>query len=257
VKTAPEYFIANLLDLTWRWIIIFFALQLSCFFLIIKADEDLPGRMGYINEYGGLMSGSEQQEIEESLISIEEKWGMETVILVTLRDPYRNPQYMANKIMEEWQLNSKKSLLLLFVKEENSWFWERRFGADLASIVDLNYLDSQLEKIDVYVRRREITVAINKIVDILPQVMSVNPKIERADQKSFDKNALIYPLFGLLGVALLVILIRKLRNRLCFRCYRWLSIRESTPFGRGAPGGERHIIYYCPRCGYKKIKRVK
>ncbi len=256
MKTAPEYSIVNLLDRTWICIILLFVLQLSYFFSCLKAEEGLPHRVGYINEYGGLMSGNEQEKIEESLASIEKRWAVETVILVTLRDPYQNPDYLAGKIMDKWGLADKKSLLLLFVKEAESWFWERRFGTRLSDSVNLDYLDSHLEKIEPYVKRKEIVVAINQAVEMLPKVVATSPEVGETNQKGFNKNILIYPLAGILGAAILALLVKRLRNRVCFRCLRLLKVRDSTPFGRGVPGREKHIIYYCPHCGYTKIKKV-
>ncbi len=256
MKTVPEYSIVNLLDRTWICIILLFALQVSYFFSCLKAEDDLPQRVGYINEYGGLMSGSEQIKIEENLASIEKRWGIETVILVTLRDPYKNPDYLAGKIMDEWRLTDKKSLLLLFVKEAKSWFWERRFGSRLSDLVNLDYLDSHLKKIDPYVERKEISVAINQAVEMLPKVVTTSPEVGETNQKGFNKSIIIYPLAGLLGAVILSLLIKRLSNRICFRCFRLLKVRHSTPFGREASRGEKHIIYYCPHCGYTKVKKV-
>lgn len=256
MKIAPEYSIVNLLDWIRIWIILFLTLLLSyCFLTTAKADEDLPGRMGYINEYGGLMSGREQEQIEERLASIEKRWGVEIVILVTIRDPYRNPQYFAHKIMENWELDSRKAFFLLFVKEDDQWYWERLFGSYLSGLVNLSYLDSQLDKMDKYVKRGEIVVVINRSINLLSKLMEGNLKTGETNRRPFNKKILFYLLFAILGTVILVILFRKLKSRLCSRCFRWLRVRESTPFGRGITGGVNHIIYYCPRCGYKRIER--
>lgn len=203
------------------------------------------------------MSGREQEHIEGELASIQRRWGIETVILVTLRDPYKNPPYLANRIMEKWDLENKKTLLLLFVKESKGWTWERRFGSAFQELSISERLDTKLGKLDGLVKRGEITVAINKCIGLISDGMTGDMKVNTKDGSFFNLEIFLHTFIGVTTCVLLFIVFRKLRNKVCFRCFRLLKVRESTPIGRGTPGSNRHIIYYCSRCGYKRIERKK
>jgi len=214
--------------------------------------------MGAINDYAAAL-GRESRGKLQGWIDRLRRDQVEITLLITLLDPFSDPRMLAEAIWEEWGLGGERAILLLLVREADSWRFHYKAGRELAEQLRVYPMGEYRRHVEELLGERRVgraaLAAVKGLLDMLggpPEDLSAGaagPKIA--------SPALWYVVGGFF-IALLMGLIWALRVRLCPRCGGRLR-RDAAALGpsyaRLAGRGGRERVYYCSRCGYLRVLR--
>lgn len=231
-------------------LLILILLILSGGCLAIGGEIGLPKQMGYINDYGAIF-GADRRALQSKIDELKREFSIEMVILISERDPYRDPSLLAENIVKEWGLTGERTLFALYVKQDKEWLIKIGLSPDLESrfAEDINLLKGRMEG---KLKEGKVREVVEQTVSSVYTIIKGTHGRDKGDESSAKNSSNLYLLIGAIAVAVLLIGYN-IMKRLCPRCGRRMRVRESTPFG--IYGGVRHIIYYCPNCGYSKVRK--
>jgi predicted RNA-binding Zn-ribbon protein involved in translation (DUF1610 family)/uncharacterized membrane protein YgcG len=198
---------------------------------LASAEIGLPKQMGDINDYGGVFGGNRKKL--QGIIDDLKGFGVNLVVLISLRDPYNDPALYAAKVMEEWGLD-ERTVFVVFVREEEGWSFVIKIGSGLElELGKINHLERLVKEGRIREGVEETAGHISAII--------------KGEYKEQDSG--LFAFYGLAVLAVAGIFLAAWRFlRFCPHCGRRMRVRESNPFG------ERHLIYRCFNCGYSKVK---
>jgi len=214
----------------------------------------LPKRMGDINDYGNIL-GSSRKELQEKIDELKKGFNIELIILITLRDPYDDPDLYAKRIGEAWGLKGNRIIFALYIKEGDKWSALLKPSPDLQETFNQESLGLLKQRIDDKIKKRKIREA---VVDTVSSISALAAGEEEKAAKVDGKRSKLafYALLGIAAAGLLPIIMRALLVRACPRCGRRLRMRASAPLA-GLYRRVRYILYYCPKCGYSKVDKIE
>jgi len=220
--------------------------------------------MGAINDYAAALGPKSRQELK-ALIELLRAEGVNVTLLITLLDPYSNPELLSQSIWEEWGLEAEATVLLLFVREEDRWRFHWRASPDLTSSLSSQSASSQKSAIEALLAQRRVAQAARRAVKFLSGLLTRAPVGERSEAAAPQQEAhswvksrgLWYGLLGGLGgVGLVIALLRLAVIWLCPNCGSRLKRESGRSLGFAYGGwsqsrrGHKNRVYYCRRCGY-------
>ena len=242
---------------------------------------DLPQPLGAISDYGAQLGRSTRIQLQTQIDDLYQEAGIRVYVLVTLLDPFGNPSVLAERIWEAWALDegedSEKTVLLLFVREGEPWAFRWRAGSALAPQLRSPEMRETWEAVTALVEERKIAQAVREGVGGLhrffvgpsPEPTPSPPSKEQRPSARTGRTPIwLYVVWGFFGLlALLGGLIAYALVWLCPECGARLqrspigayglppgprSLRSSSR--RGARGARRGWVYYCRRCGYRRVR---
>ncbi len=203
----------------------------------------LPGKIGRINDYANVLRVGDHSELEDKLTELA-NLEMGLTILISLNDPYNNPDRYGFEVSRKWGLsNDPNEGLIVFVKEDDCWKASFSLSGQLTGSFsgEVSYGEFQNE-IRSKVESGEVRDAVLESVNTLYALQFRSGSTEANNGESSEKGYLLYFVVG--GALLLVIVVFLVIREARLHCPKCGSRMKVT----GAGPGRREK--YCPRCGY-------
>lgn len=252
---------------------------------------NLPQPLGAISDYGAQLGRSTRIQLQAQIDALRQKAGIRVYVLVTLLDPFSSPSVLAERIWEAWGLDaeegSNKTVLLVFVREGEPWAFRWRAGSVLAPKLRSPEMQGTWEAVTALVEERKIAQAVREGVEglrrlflrpspepeLAPRAPSPSPEQAPSRRATGKVPIWLYVVLGFsVGLGLLGGVIAYALVWLCPECGARLrrsaigaygvyglpppALRSSQAWrGRRARGVRRGWVYYCRRCGYRRIRR--
>ncbi|MFH1542166.1 MAG: TPM domain-containing protein [bacterium] len=97
------------------------------------AEDKLPGYQGYVNDYAGILSPAQKQELEQISLGLKKSTGAELAVAVVKSVEPLDSKLYAVKLFEKWGIGQKgkdNGLLLLLAMEERRVEIEVGYGLE-------------------------------------------------------------------------------------------------------------------------------
>lgn len=216
--------------------------------------------MGALNDYAAQI-GNSRPALEAALTGLQSRAGIQATILITLLDPFDDPDQLATRIRTDWKIPEAKAVFALFVKERDTWVARIWLSSDLSERFASGPQATLEKQVRQDLQQRRVSQAVRETVDALaqaflpPEPPKPQPPAERppAGQSApTSRKSLIgwmppvvfYGAVALWVTLLVVIGVRALLYRFCPACAGRLRVRQ----------GRAHRVYYCERCGATYVR---
>ncbi|MFP3953769.1 MAG: hypothetical protein ACLFVS_06560 [Candidatus Acetothermia bacterium] len=241
MRTVREYFISG--RFRKRQYSFLFLILLAFLFSFTSSAARLPQKIGRINDYANALKVGDHSHLEERLSELASA-GKGLTVLISLNDPYNNPDRFGFEVSRKWELHDNSNEgLMVFVREDDGWEGSFSLPDSIRSLFsgETSYQEFQ-GKITNMVESGDVRDAVLNSVDTFHS-LQFNPGSEDDETRktSREGNLLYYVFGGALTLALLLfLLIREAKIR-CPRCGSRMKVTRTLPDRREK---------YCPKCGY-------
>ncbi|GEM_PF-2697626 len=236
-------------------------------------DVPLPQPLGAISDYGAQLGRSTRAQLQALIAQIEERAGVRVYVLITLLDPFGSPSALVEAIWDAWALEAQgKAVLLLFVREGEPWAFRWRSHPELGPKLRTPEALALWAEVEALVGDRKVAQAVRTAVEGLHRALGGLPspgpggegkgkEEETPPEGAGPVRAIpiwVYALGGGLGVlGLLAGAVAYALVWLCPGCGARLARNPLRPYGvwpgPTGRGGRRVWVYYCRRCGYRRV----
>ena len=207
----------------------------------------LPQQIGRINDYGNVLTREDREELARSLQELAER-GIRVNLLISLRDPYRNPNLYTSKIRAKWGIRGESAeSLIVFVKESDGWKLGIFLTPAASNLFSPEGLTEYREKLEEKAEAGEIRTGSRYAINHM--YVKAYPPARKTEANKEEEEGLpwIYIASGVAGgIILLGLGIRWEAMHRCPRCGS--RLKKTRMPGGESQGGEKH----CPECGYRE-----
>lgn len=231
----------------------------------------LPGRIGDLNDYGAQLGEGTRRTLQSQIDRLRERAGARVTVLITLLDPFSDPERYAREIWKRWELDQEQgqeqgqAVLLVFVREGERWAFAWQASSDLMDRLGGSWAAELRRAVDERLQERRVAAAARRALSTLSDALDVGPPAAPPEPPAVRRSTWPYaPAFGWgvgigLGLGALYLGLRWVVRWVCPACGRKLHRRSagmSHLYGRrrrnGARRSPREWVYYCRRCGYHR-----
>ncbi len=262
VRTAHAFSLADDLAVQMRpvgvgWLIGLLVAS-AIFYSCLGQEPPLPKPMGALNDYAAAI-GNSRPALEAALTALQSRAGIQATILITLLDPFDDPDQLATRIRTDWKIPGTKAVFALFVKETDTWIARIWLSADLSERFASGPQAALEKQMKQDLQQRRVSQAVRETVDALTQTFlppeppkppAGNPPANQGVIKGtrgligWMNPVVFYGAVALLAVLLVIIGIRALLYHFCPQCAGRLRVRQSRT----------NRVYYCERCGATYVR---
>jgi hypothetical protein len=261
--------------------------------LVYSQTPTLPQQIGSLNDYAATLGTQSRQEIQDKIDRLSTRGNLNVAVLISRLDPFSHPPTFADAIWSEWTLSDERTLLLVFVSEEDSWNFHWKSSIDVRSIIDEVALTEDFQRVSTLVKDRRISDAVVQAISILdtnfvaPEIIEAPVETQLVEdpetlpdevlieedypissenisltqtQSGTQSNTLLYVIGGLIAALLLFLLVRLGLSGLCPDCGARLQ-KRTDPFSRpqfhrrsSRRGFGKQVYYACPNCRYQRAE---
>lgn len=207
----------------------------------------LPPPIGRLSDYGNVLDRYGRERINALIDQAYQRFGIEIYILASWESPGGDINHFAYALLDAWDLIHGQTLLVVFLKTENSW--DVRVLAGEKTAASYPQLATHLEEgVRNLVTNRRIEEAMVELFDVLGKYLLTGTRAVAKGNNGGD-NRLLYVFLFLAFLALTAVFIHR---RICPRCGRVLRVQRTRSL---TTDRQESVIYYCVRCGYSRTKR--
>jgi len=244
----------------------------------VGADEatepPLPQAMGAINDYAAVLGKESRQQLQSWIDELKTKAKISVFLLITLLDPYSDPPTFTDKLWKSWQLEAEGTIFLLLAREADQWVFYWRSSPDVASrLASPRGNEDYGPSIQKLLGERRVGTAAMRAVEhlrekLIPSEPQPKPEQESPTSPSSSRTAssaivgsrvFWYVFGGIAGAGLTGGMLWLAFVWLCPSCGGRLSRRSAQPirsfYARGVRKRAGERVYYCHRCGYRRVRR--
>ena len=205
----------------------------------------VPLPIGPLSDYGNVLNRHGRDRVLSLIHEAQARHGISVSILASWEDPNQDLALYAHAVLESWGLASARTLLAVFLRQNDAWHVKLLAGAQTAAAYPglAQGIEAGLRDLVAHERIEEAMVQLFALLDawLAPRQTAAQPS------GHVGRTVLIIAFIAAVGVAAIFI-----HRRICPRCGRILRIREERGFGLY---GRRDTVYYCPRCGFTRTRR--
>jgi len=201
----------------------------------VGAAQELPRRVGDINDYGQTLERSERERLA-TLIAQAKAKGVALVYLASWHDPFANPSTYVREVFRAWSL-PPEAVLVVFLRGDNRrWKVVSWAGPTAQKLLPEQAWLGLLSEAETRANRGQPAHGVIALAEDLLELLTQGSGKPAQPSTRFP---VLPVLLGLAGVAGLFLLGRHL---LCPHCFRPLERRRSY----------RGTIAVCPRCRWTR-----
>ncbi len=197
--------------------------------------QDLPQRIGTINDYGQTLERADRERLAQ-LIDALQAQDVQLVYLASWYDPFGHPARYAQEVFRAWRLGPEAVLVVFLRGEDRRWHVAVQWGDRAYPRLSQASWNDLLSQAQLEANRARPAHAVLNFASRLLQALPQGAQVTR---RSFPWPYVVGGLAGAMGLLMWI------RSRLCPRCWWPLQRRPSW----------RGTIVVCPRCRWTRALR--
>ncbi|MFB6285554.1 MAG: TPM domain-containing protein, partial [Candidatus Bipolaricaulia bacterium] len=133
-----------------------------------QEDISLPQQMGAINDYAASLGRQTREHLQSQVERLSSEANVDLAVLISLIDPFSDPARYAEAIWRQWDLGSKRSVLLVVVREaETRWAFRVLGSSGISDQLSVLRRGEARAAIDDALADRDVAKAVRVGVDAL------------------------------------------------------------------------------------------